>query len=57
LYVTLVDAHLEGDTRFPALEPEEWREIERSEHPADARNPYACTFLILERQPPGSPGT
>jgi dihydrofolate reductase len=59
LYITLVDAHLEGDTYFPSLEPADWLEVERSEHAADERNPYACTFLILERRPPGAsrPGT
>ena len=30
LYVTLVDAHLEGDTSFPALEPEEWKQFVES---------------------------
>jgi dihydrofolate reductase len=55
IYLTLVQAPLPGDTRFPALVPEEWREVERSEQPADAENPHACTFLVLERrQAPGS---
>ena len=60
LYVTLVEAHLEGDTFFPILEPTDWLEVERSEHPADERNPHACAFLILERRPPPQalgPGT
>jgi len=50
LYVTLVHARIDGDTWFPDYEPEAWRESERSEQPADARNPHACSFLVLERR-------
>lgn len=52
LYVTLVDAEIEGDARFPALDWRQWRELERREHPADDRNRYACRFLTLERKAP-----
>lgn len=50
LYLTLIDADLSGDTVFPDYNQHLWREQERTEHPADARNPYPCTFLILERE-------
>lgn len=50
LYVTLVDADIEGDARFPDFDWSEWREIERRDHPADEKNPYACTFVTLERK-------
>lgn len=52
LYVTLVDAEVDGDARFPALDWQQWRELERREHPADDRNRYACRFLTLERKAP-----
>jgi dihydrofolate reductase len=55
IYVTLVHADLTGDTRFPTLEGEDWLETERSEHPADERNPYAYTFMLLERRPSSPP--
>ena len=51
LYLTQVHADLPGDTFFPAFDPREWRDIERSAQPADERHAYALTFLTLERQP------
>ncbi|MBW2472126.1 MAG: type 3 dihydrofolate reductase, partial [Deltaproteobacteria bacterium] len=35
LYLTLVKAQPEGDTWFPKIEPQEWREIRREVHRAD----------------------
>ncbi|MCK7494741.1 MAG: dihydrofolate reductase [Comamonadaceae bacterium] len=52
LHVTLVDADLDGDARFPDLDWQQWRELERRDHPADDRNRYACRFLTLERKTP-----
>jgi len=52
LYITLVDAEIEGDARFPEFDLDDWREVERVEHPADVKNSYACTFLTLERKTP-----
>ncbi len=50
IYLTRVDGEFAGDTHFPVLDPAEWRETSRRERPADARNPYACTFLVLDRR-------
>ncbi len=49
IYLTEVDADVEGDTYFPALDPAEWREVERRGHPADDRHPYAFSFVTLDR--------
>lgn len=49
LYLTLVDTEVEGDARFPAIDYAEWRELSRETHPADERNAFDCTFLVLER--------
>jgi dihydrofolate reductase len=50
IYLTEVDTEAaEGDTYFPALDPRDWREVERTPHPADARHPFAFTFVTLER--------
>ena len=49
LYLTLVDADLTGDTYLPDYTTYEWRELERINYPADAKNPYPYTSLILER--------
>jgi dihydrofolate reductase len=50
LYITVVEEQIEGDTLFPALDERAWLEIERLEHPADERNPYAMTFRTLVRR-------
>jgi dihydrofolate reductase len=49
IYLTEVDTEAAGDTYFPALDPHDWREVERLAHPADARHPFAFSFVTLER--------
>jgi len=51
LILTEVCASLDGDVFFPALRPEEWREVESHPHPADARHAYAFTIRRLIRPP------
>lgn len=48
IYLTRVHAEPEGDAFF-SLDPEVWREDWREEHPADARNDHAFTFINLSR--------
>jgi len=48
-YLTRVHVTLEGDTFLPELPATEWREVEREERPADERNPYAMSFITLDR--------
>ncbi len=55
VYLTEIDAEVEGDTIFPALDPAEWQETWRETHPADAKNEFAYTFRILERIDPDLP--
>jgi len=50
LYLTHIDAELQGDTHFPPWDPEQWTEIECLPRAADAHNPYAMTFCVLERR-------
>lgn len=52
LYITLVDADVDGDAWFPAFDWQEWQEVERRRHPADEKNAYTCEFLKLERKTP-----
>ena len=52
IYLTRVHAPIPGDTRFPAIDWNEWYRVQRSTQSADDRNAYAMTFLTLER---GSP--
>lgn len=50
LYLTLINADLLGDTFFPDYNQHPWHELERTDYPADAKNPYPYSFLILERE-------
>jgi dihydrofolate reductase len=50
LYMTIVHAKVEGDAWFPEFNLSEWKEIQRVEHPADDKNPHACSFVIMERK-------
>ena len=49
LYLTFVDADVEGDAWFPEFDRSHWREVYREDHEADEKNPYAYRFVILER--------
>src|SRR5438045_8304085 len=43
LYMTAVDAHLEGDTYFD-MALDDWRVVENQRHEADERHASALTF-------------
>ncbi|AWB68700.1 type 3 dihydrofolate reductase [Saccharobesus litoralis] len=50
LYVTYVDADIEGDTYFPEfLNDKAWQEIERIEGQVDDKNPLAHRFVIYQK--------
>lgn len=50
LYYTRVLADVEGDTRFPTINWDEWRRIESTKHPPDAKNDYPCEFEVYEQR-------
>lgn len=50
LYLTEVQAVVDGDVFFPEFAHEEWRLVSREEHAADDRNPYPYSVLVLERK-------
>ena len=49
IYLTRVEAEVNGDTRFPQFDESAWNKVERRNHPADERNEYPYSFLLLER--------
>lgn len=49
LYVTEVDADIDGDAYFPTLPKSEWREVARELHKADEKNEFDYSFVTLER--------
>lgn len=50
LYLTHIDAELQGDTYFPDYLPEQWQVIYQEDHQADEKNSYPYQFKILQRK-------
>lgn len=48
LYLTFIDADIEGDTCFPDW-GEGWLEVEKTAYAADEKNRYNMEFVVLER--------
>jgi dihydrofolate reductase len=49
LYLTEIQANVDGDVYFPELDPSQWQETSREHHPADERHLYAFDYITLER--------
>ena len=49
LYITEVDAEIEGDAFFPVLDYSQLSERERNDNPSDASNPYPYSFVVYEK--------
>ena len=49
LYLTFIDAAVEGDTQFPDYTQYHWQEVATEAHTADEKNPYSYRFVTLER--------
>lgn len=50
LYLTHIDAEVEGDTHFPEYEPDAWSSVFSEFHDADEKNSHSYCFEILERR-------
>jgi dihydrofolate reductase len=50
LYLTEIQAVIDGDVYFPEFKKEEWKEVSRQHHPVDQRHIYAFDFVIYERR-------
>lgn len=51
LHLTRIHADFQADAFFPEFDEEQFIEISRRDHPADAEHAYAFTFLVYERKP------
>ena len=49
LAITWVHKRVEGDARFPAIDPNIWRETSREEHEPQAEDEAAFAFVSCER--------
>lgn len=50
LYVTEIDADIEGDTYFPAVDWSVWRNVSRQAFSADDTHAYSFTISVFERR-------
>jgi dihydrofolate reductase len=49
IYLTEVDADVEGDVSMPPFDETAWREVRREIHPAGEGDDFGFTFRVLER--------
>ena len=50
IYLTEVDAEVEGDVHFPAFNEADWTEVKREVHLKTEKDDYDFTFRVLERK-------
>ncbi len=46
IYITRVDAELDGDAFFPVIDTTKWKMVSEDPHPADAKHAYAYHFQL-----------
>jgi dihydrofolate reductase len=49
LYLTEVEAEVDGDVVFPAFDEGQWREVRRERHEAGPGDDHSYVFRVLER--------
>ena len=49
LYLTEIEADIEGDTFFPFYQKESWHEISRQHHTVDERHQFAFDFVVYKK--------
>jgi dihydrofolate reductase len=49
LYITEVQASVDGDVKFPEYNKQEWKETSRVHHGRDERHVYAFDFVLYEK--------
>ena len=50
MYITEIQKDFDGDTFFPALNREDWKEVSRRHHPADERHKFAFDFVRYDKK-------
>jgi dihydrofolate reductase len=49
IYMTHVEAEIDGDVVFPEVDLSSWSEVRREQVAADDKNQYPTTFVVYER--------
>lgn len=50
IYLTEIEAEIEGDVFFPEFDKSQWKETSRKHHKADDRHKFAFDFVIYEKK-------
>lgn len=50
LYLTQVEAEIDGDAWFPEFQQNDWKEVGRENFSAEGPNPYNYSFIVLDRK-------
>ncbi|MDN3549030.1 dihydrofolate reductase [Mucilaginibacter aquaedulcis] len=50
IYLTIIDHDFDGDTFFPELNDQDWKETEREDFEPDEKNKYTYSFITLQRR-------
>lgn len=50
IYLTEIDATIDGDAFFPEINPDEWQETMREFHGADEKNDYDFSWVTLDKK-------
>jgi dihydrofolate reductase len=51
IYLTRVQAEIDGDTYFPEIDPSDWKMVSSEHHDADEKHAYAFEMMVFERRP------
>ena len=49
IYLTIVHQNFDGDTYFPEIKADEWKESQREDYQPDEKHQFAYSFITLER--------
>lgn len=49
MYLTEIQAKIQGDTYFPEITPSDWKEVSRVHHGTDERHLYEFDFVVYDR--------
>lgn len=49
IYLTEIEAEVEGDVTFPPFDRGDWAEISRETHPETEKDEFSHAFVVLER--------
>jgi len=49
IYLTIVHKQFDGDSFFPEINKQEWKEVSREDHQPDEKNSLPYSFVTLER--------